>query len=123
MKVIKKVPYFFGALVLMYLIFLFVVRPSLNRDWNVDQMVLARATFNGDLVSIINIRNSNYRSTSDYDIRYYDKTFDLNKLESVWYMVDPFKGYGAGAAHTLLSFGFAGGEYVSISVEIRKGKV
>lgn len=122
MRAVKIILYVIGALFLAHLVFSFVIRPSLNRDWNPDQKVLTRTTFDGDLVSITNIRNINYRSTTDYDIRYYDKTFDLNKLESVWYMVEPFKGYGAGAAHTLLSFGFSSGEYVSISAEIRKEK-
>jgi len=109
-------------LIVGYFVFSLIVQPSLDRDWNVDQALLARTTFTGDTVLIANIRNINYRSTSDYDVRYYDKTFDLNKLESVWYMVEPFKGYGAGAAHTLLSFGFEGGDYVAVSVEIRKEK-
>lgn len=109
-------------LVLIYFIFSLIVRPSNDREWNIDQAVLARATFEGDTVSITNIRNITYRSTSDYDVHYYDKTFDLNELESVWFMVEPFTGHGAGAAHTLLSFGFEGGDYVAISVEIRKEK-
>ncbi len=46
----------------------------------------------------------------------------MDKLETVWFVVEPFSGHGFGAAHTLLSFGFEGGEYVSISVEIRKEK-
>ncbi|MSU74431.1 DUF4105 domain-containing protein [Candidatus Kaiserbacteria bacterium] len=105
----------YGALILL-------VRPSLDRDWSRDQMVLARAEISGSTVAITNIRNIDYRTTKDYDLHYYDKTFDLNKLESVWFMVEPFSGHGAGAAHTLLSFGFAGGDYVAISVEIRKEK-
>lgn len=121
-KAIKVFLYVAGTLLVVHSIFSLLVRPSLNRDWNVDQKVLARATFDGDSISITNIRDISYRSTTDYDVRYYDKTFDLNKLESVWYLVEPFKGYGAGAAHTLLSFGFTGGEYVAISAEIRKEK-
>lgn len=109
-------------LVLAYAALIVLVRPSLDRDWTRDQTVLARAEISGDTVSITDIRNINYRTTSDYDVRYYDKTFDLNKLESVWYMVEPFSGHGAGAAHTLVSFGFAGGDYVAMSVEIRKEK-
>lgn len=109
-------------LVLGYIALMVFVRPSLNRDWARDQAVLARAELSGDTVSISNIRNINYRSTSDYDVRYYDKTFDLGKVESVWYMVEPFSGHGAGAAHTLVSFGFEGGDYLAISVEIRKEK-
>ncbi len=105
-----------------YFVFSLIVRPSVNRDWNIDQKVMPEVTFNSDIVSIKNIRNIKYRSTTDYDVRYYDKTFDLNKLNSVWYMVEPFTGHGAGAAHTLLSFGFENGDYVSISVEIRKEK-
>lgn len=97
-----------------------VVRPSNERIWTRDQAVLPTATVDGNAVHIKNIRNNTYRSTTDFDVRYYDKTFDLNNLESVWYIVEPFSGHGAGAAHTFVSFGFRGGEYVSISVEIRK---
>lgn len=109
-------------LAVIYLVLVVTVRPSLSRDWSPDQAVLATATFDGDRVHIKNIRNNTYRSTTDYDVRSYDKTFDLGTLESVWYMVEPFSGHGAGAAHTLVSFGFEGGEYVAISAEIRKEK-
>ena len=111
-----------AAVLLFWITMVLAFRPSVNRDWNADQAVLPEVTFSGDEVAIKNIRNINYRSTSDFDVRYYDKTFDLNKLESVWYMVEPFSGYGAGAAHTLLSFGFGGNDYVAVSVEIRKEK-
>lgn len=117
LKLIFKIVIFF---IVAYFIFSLIVQPSLDRQWNKDQEILARATFDDNLVSITNIRNINYRSTTDYDVRYYDKVFDLNKLNSVWYMVEPFTGHGAGAAHTLVSFGFSNGDYVSISVEIRK---
>lgn len=109
-------------LVLAYVVLIILVRPSLNRDWSPDQAVLARAEISGNTVNITNIRNIDYRTTSDYDIRYYDKTFDIAKLSSVWFMVEPFSGHGAGAAHTLVSFGFDDGDYVAVSVEIRKEK-
>ena len=107
---------------LVYAALSFVVRPSLERDWTADQMVLARAEISGNTAAIKDIRNINYHSTSDYDVAYYDKTFDIEKLESVWFIVEPFSGHGAGAAHTFVSFGFEGGDYVAISVEIRKEK-
>ncbi len=119
-RVLKYFGFFIVLIVAGWLILVITVRPSLNREWTRDQQILARASFDGDIVSISHIRNIDYRSTSDYDVHYYDKVFDLNKIESMWYMVEPFAGYGAGAAHTLVSFGFAGGEYVAISVEIRK---
>jgi hypothetical protein len=121
----KTLKWFLCFLVLFaigYFVFSLIVRPSLNRDWNEDHALLARATVAGDRATITNIRNINYRSTSDYDVRYYDKTFDLDKLESVWFVVEPFSGHGFGAAHTLMSFGFEGGDYVAISAEIRKEK-
>src|SRR4051812_43945768 len=125
-KKLKKVGKFFAYLILIciigYSILIVAVRPSLNRDWNKDQAILPHATFSGDSVLVGNIRNIRYRSTTDYDVRYYNKSFDINKLDSVWYLVEPFSGHGAGAAHTLVSFGFSDGSYVSISVEIRKEK-
>jgi hypothetical protein len=108
--------------VLAYGVLNITVRPSLTRDWTSDQAVLARAEISSTTVAITNIRNNIYRTTKDYDVQYYDKTFILDELESVWYMVEPFSGHGAGAAHTLLSFGFKDGSYVAISVEIRKEK-
>ena len=117
--------YLFTLVILLALAYgtlIFFVRPSLNRDWSSDETVLARAEISGDTVAITDIRNIEYRTTSDYDVRYYNKTFNLDKIESVWYMVEPFSGYGAGAAHTLVSFGFEGGDYVAISAEIRKEK-
>ncbi len=111
-----------AMLIGLYVVFAFITHPSLDRNWTPDQSVLARAKINGSLVNIKNIRNINYRSVSDYDVRYYDKTFNVNDIESAWFVVEPFSGHGFGAAHTLVSFGFKGGEYVAISVEIRKEK-
>jgi hypothetical protein len=95
------------------------VRPSNDRDWSADQRVLARAAFDGSLVHVRNIRNAAYRSTTDFDVRHYDATFDLDTLDSVWYLVEQFPGV-QGPAHTMVSFGFADGRYLAISVEIRK---
>jgi hypothetical protein len=126
MRFLKKAFKWICGLILLlaiaYFLFSLIVRPSLNRDWTPDQAVLARANISGDQVAITNIRNISYRNTTDYDVRYYDKTFDLRKLESVWYVVEPFSGHGFGAAHTLISFGFEDGDYVAISAEIRKEK-
>ena len=110
------------VLAVAYGVFALAVRPSLDREWTADQVVLARAGFAGDIVTITNVRNINYRSTTDYDVRHYNKNFDLRKLDSVWYIVEPFSGAGLGAAHTMISFGFEGGDYVAISAEIRKEK-
>jgi hypothetical protein len=95
--------------------------PSNNRDWSPDQAVLPYAEVKGSEISIHNIRNFTYASTTDYTISYYDKTFDLNKIKKVYYIVEPFSGI-RGAAHTFLSFEFENDEFIAVSVEIRKEK-
>ena len=108
------------VLALAVLVLLWCVpQPSNARTWFPNQTVLAFADLDGTLVHISNIRNTSYTSATDYETSYYDKTFDLDRLISLWYVVEPFSD-GQGAAHTFLSFGFEGEEYVSISVEIRK---
>ncbi len=92
--------------------------PSLNRNWYPDVAVMPTATLSGDLITIHNIRNTRYRTTEDYIVTYYDKTFDLTSLDELRFVVEPFSDY-RGPAHTFLSFWFSW-EYVSISIETRK---
>jgi len=96
----------------------FLVRPSNVRKWSVDQAVLPVAEIAPPFVTIRNIRNFTYESVDRYTPAYYDKTFDLRKLDSAWFIVEPF-GKG-GAAHTFVSFGFEDQDFVAISIEIRK---
>jgi hypothetical protein len=95
--------------------------PSNHRDWSPNQAVLPTADFNGSYVTIHNIRNTVYRTADDYTVGHYDKTFDLEKLSSVNFIMVPLPEVPAGA-HTFLSFGFEGGDYVAISVEVRRQK-
>ena len=102
-----------------YLLLVLLVHPSNQRDWSPDQQRLATAEFDGDSVLVRNVRNAHYRSTSDYDVHWEDRRYDLSQIDSVWYVVEPFASW-RGPAHTFLSFGFGNGDYVAISVEIRK---
>jgi hypothetical protein len=120
-RFIKRVILFGLILLCSAAVLWYVVPPANDKEWSVDQRILPFAEFNGDLVTIHNIRNFAYSSTTSYTQHYYDKTFDLRKIKSIDYIVEPFSGY-KGAAHTFLSFGFEGDEYVAISVEIRKEK-
>jgi hypothetical protein len=98
----------------------FGIEPSNDRDWQPDVAKLAYATVNGDMVTVHNIRNFVYRSETDYTPAWYDKTYDLRKLEGV----DLVAVYwmGPAIAHTLVSFAFAGGDHLAISIETRKEK-
>lgn len=109
-----------AAIAVIAMVLLARQHPSNDRDWTVDQAVLPYAQFDGPLVTIRNIRNFQYTSTRQYTPAYYDKTFDLRKLDSVWFFVEPFGEIGA--AHTFVSFGFGDREFVAVSVEIRKEK-
>ena len=97
----------------------FVQRPSNDRQWATNLAKLPQATFDGDLVTIRSIRNTNYRSADDYSAAYYDRAFDLRDIQSVDFVVVPF-GQNSPAAHTFLIFGFNDGERVAISVEVRR---
>ncbi|MBE2214719.1 MAG: DUF4105 domain-containing protein [Opitutaceae bacterium] len=92
--------------------------PSNDRAWQPDVAVLPWAEITGDRVTIHNIRHCDYRSEGDYTVRHEDRTLDLATLRSVDFMVVT---WGAPSiAHTMMSFGFADGSYVCISIETRK---
>jgi hypothetical protein len=98
-------------------------RPSNDRDWTTDQERLAWADFQGRQVVVHNVRNARYRSADDYDVVWEDRSYDLDRLQSAWFVVEPFESPDwEGPAHTFMSFGFAGDDYLAISVEIRKEK-
>ena len=96
------------------------ITPSNDRAWQTDVSVLPYATVSGNLVNIYNIRNFTYRSEFDYEPAWYDKQFDLRKLEGV----DLVAVYwmGPAIAHIFVSFAFTGGDHLAISIETRKEK-
>ena len=102
---------------------LLVIRVSFStsndRDWVTEQAQLPSAIFEDDVVHVKNIRRNTYGGAGNFDVSYYDADFDLNKLESLWFIVSPFSDW-KGAAHTFLSFGFEDGRHLAISVEVRK---
>ena len=116
----------FAALLLLAGAFVFRIfgpRPSNERDWTLDQDRLPWADFRGRRVDVHNVRYARYRSAADYDVVWEDRSYDLDRLQSAWFVVEPFESPDwEGPAHTLMSFGFAGGDYLAISVEIRKEK-
>jgi hypothetical protein len=94
--------------------------PSNEADWQPDVAKLAYATIDGDVVTVHNIRNFDYRSETDYTPAWYDRRFDLRNLQgadlvAVYWM-------GPAIAHTLISFAFAGGDHLAVSIETRKKK-
>ncbi len=104
----------FGLLVALWL----QIPASNDRDWQPEVAVAPYATINEDLVTIHGVRNFDYRTETDFDVRWETRVYDLRKLDSV----DLVAVYWAGKAiaHIMLSFGFEGKDYVTISIETRK---
>ncbi len=97
--------------------------PSNNRDWSPDQAVVPTATFKRDTVTVRNVRYCKYFDTSTYVVDYNDRTYNLDKIRGVDFLMVPFPVAPA-LAHTMLSFEFvddAGeSDHLVVSVETRK---
>jgi hypothetical protein len=94
------------------------VEPSNDRDWRVEESRVPYATINGDVVTVHNIRNFDYRSETDFTPAYLERRYDLRRLEhidlaAVYWM-------GPAIAHIYLSFVFADQPPLAISIEARK---
>lgn len=108
----------YALLFIMVLGWWLSIPPSNDRVWQADAAELPYATIEGDRITVHNIRNNTYRSESDFTPAHYTKTYDLSKLDSV----DLFAVYwmGPAIAHTIVSFGFGGEDFLAVSIEARK---
>jgi hypothetical protein len=98
----------------------FQIAASNDRDWQPDVAMTPYATINGEMVTIHNVRNFDYRTETDFTPRWETRTYDLRKLDSG----DIIAVYWAGKAiaHVMVSFGFGGKDYLAVSIETRKEK-
>ncbi|MEM7475421.1 MAG: DUF4105 domain-containing protein [Planctomycetota bacterium] len=92
--------------------------PSHHRNWRPDLAILPYAEINQDRVHLYNIRDCNYRTEEDYDVKHFDRQILLADIQTVDFIVVPFKETPA-IAHTMLSFGLSDGEHIVFSVEAR----
>jgi hypothetical protein len=93
---------------------------SNERNWQPDVATLPFAEIRGDRVTVRNVRNAEYRTETDYTVRLEDRELDLSRLRSL----DIFLiQWGSPLiAHTIMSWGFEGDQYLAISIETRKEK-
>jgi Domain of unknown function (DUF4105) len=96
------------------------IPPSNERDWQPDVTTLAFADIHRDRVIVHNVRNAEYRTETDYTVRLEDRALDLSKLRSLdLFLIQ----WGSPLiAHTIMSWGFEGDQYLAISIETRKEK-
>ncbi|MDB2686991.1 DUF4105 domain-containing protein [Mariniblastus sp.] len=71
-------------------------------------------------VTLRNIRHNTYVSEDDFVVDYFDRQFSLSEIQSVDFIVVPFKVKQI--AHTMVSFGLQDGTYLAVSMEVRKEK-
>lgn len=98
-------------------------RPRNDRDWVREQAVLAEPTVAGNHVVVRHVRDFHYSAPGRFAPAYDDRAYDLDSLESVWFILTPFSHRWRAPAHSFVSFGFRGPhgpEYLAISVEARK---
>jgi hypothetical protein len=96
------------------------LKPRADKDWAADVSRPAIAAVQGRMLAVQNVRNFQWRSDDDFTPRWEERTYDLDKLTGA----DLFLSYWAGEeiAHAIVSFGFAGGEQLAWSFEVRKVK-
>lgn len=96
------------------------LRPSNDRDWRPEVARVSTAEVQGDRVTVRNVRNFRYRAVEDFDERWEERSYDLAQLNGL----DIFFIYWGAPliAHTILSWSFADGQRLAISVEVRKRK-
>ena len=93
------------------------LQPRQDRDWKPEVALTASATLEGEVVTIHNVRNFDYRSEQDFTPRYETRRLDLKNLIGV----DVFITYWGSPymAHPIMSFDFGRDGHVCFSIETR----
>jgi Domain of unknown function (DUF4105) len=106
------------AVFALVLLWWFTLKPSNDRDWQPDVAQTAWAEINGDLVTIHNVRNCDYRTEHDFTTRWETRTVNLSKMSgmdlAIMYWGSPYM------AHPIVSFRFADALPICFSIETRK---
>ncbi len=110
----------FGALFAAVMAWFWLLQPSNDRDWAPESSQLASVTVTGDQAVVRNVRHFEYRTATDFTPHWEERHYDLSKVRSMDLMLSY---WGSSAlAHAMVSFGFEDGQFLAVSVEIRKEK-
>jgi Domain of unknown function (DUF4105) len=94
------------------------IRPPQAADWAPDVARQVTGRRQGDLLTLINVRDFEWRSATNFAERWTQRTYDLSKLRTL----DLFMSYWAGPemAHVIMSFGFENDDFLAWSIEVRR---
>ena len=98
------------------------LRPSNERSWVNDNERMATAEFEGEEVTIRNVRDFDWKSTRDYDERWVDMKIRLDQVSKIWFVLEYFDPNRRQMAHTIMTFEMGDGSRVSCSIEVRREK-
>ncbi len=96
-------------------------KPSLERDWVEDCAHHGSAEINDNKIVMKNVRDFEWKSKWEHDGKWIDTEVDVSKIKDVWFIIDHFHSIKA-LAHTMLTFEFEDGQYISFSFETRREK-
>jgi Domain of unknown function (DUF4105) len=96
------------------------IKPTNDRNWAPDVARTVTATIDGARLVVSNVRNFTWRSDTDFDQRWEQRTYNISHVTDV----DLIMSYWAGEAiaHTIVSFGFEYSPRLAFSIETRKEK-
>lgn len=92
-------------------------KPSNDRDWNPNFAVLPRFEIEGDRITVHNVRNTEYRTSTDFTPHYEQREYQLSKLIGL----DGVIIYWGSSfiSHPMLVFDFGDEGRLCISIEVR----
>lgn len=96
------------------------IKPSNTRDWADDVAHGVTGEIEDRDVTLHNVRNFEWRTLDDYTPRWETRRYNIDDLNAVDLFLSVWDN--PAIAHTLVSFGFKDGRYLTFSVEIRKEK-